>query len=79
MTLVKYANRKLYLSKGGKYVTLPEAAALIQNGYKVTDFKTKDDVTAEVLSSYVARSVLPKLNVTQLTLLASHSFTVNNF
>jgi polyhydroxyalkanoate synthesis repressor PhaR len=50
--LKKYANRRLYDTAQSRYVTLNEVAERIRNGQEVTvvDAKTKEDVTAFVLT-----------------------------
>jgi polyhydroxyalkanoate synthesis repressor PhaR len=53
--LKKYANRRLYDTVQSKYVTLSEVAALIRDGRRVEirDAKTKEDVTAFILTQIV--------------------------
>ena len=53
--LKKYANRRLYDTGQSKYVTLNEVAAQIRNGrqVEVRDAKTKEDVTAFILTQIV--------------------------
>lgn len=50
--LKKYANRRLYDTAQSKYVTLDEVAGRIRDGQQVevVDAKTKEDVTAFVLT-----------------------------
>ena len=50
--LKKYANRRLYDTEQSKYVTLTEVTQLIRNGrqVEVIDAKTKEDVTAFILT-----------------------------
>jgi len=53
--LKKYANRRLYDTGQSKYVTLNEVAAQIRNGrqVEVRDAKTKEDVTAFILTQII--------------------------
>ena len=53
--LKKYANRRLYDTEKSRYVTLNEVAERIRNGQQVEiiDAKTKDDVTAFILTQIV--------------------------
>lgn len=53
--LKKYANRRLYDMEKSKYVTLDQVAGLIKKGrqVKVVDAKTKEDVTAFILTQIV--------------------------
>ena len=55
IVLKKYANRRLYDTHKSAYVTLAEVAAVIRQGktIKAFDAKTKDDVTAFVLTQIV--------------------------
>ena len=48
----KYANRRLYDMQNSKYVTVSQVAEIIREGYQVEvfDAKTKEDVTAFVLT-----------------------------
>ena len=51
----KYANRRIYDTQSSRYVTLDELADAIRQGrqVQVIDAKTKDDVTAFVLTQIV--------------------------
>ncbi len=51
----KYANRRLYDTEHSKYVTLGEVAERIRGGQqvKIIDAKTKEDVTAFILTQIV--------------------------
>ena len=51
----KYANRRLYNLSNSTYMTLTEIAEIIRQGYeiKVIDAKTKEDVTAFILTQIV--------------------------
>ena len=53
--LKKYANRRLYDTEKSRYVTLNEVAERIRNGQqvKIIDAKSKDDVTAFILTQIV--------------------------
>ncbi len=51
----KYANRRIYDTSSSRYVTLDELAEVIRKGHvvKVIDAKTKEDVTAFILTQIV--------------------------
>lgn len=51
----KYANRRLYNTEKSEYVTLKEVADLVRQGHRVEviDAKTKEDVTAFILTQIV--------------------------
>ena len=53
--LKKYANRRLYDMEKSAYVTLNQVADLIRQGrqVEVVDAKTKEDVTASILSQII--------------------------
>lgn len=53
--LKKYANRRLYNTSDSKYITLEELSNIIRKGnlVKVVDAKTKEDVTAYILTQIV--------------------------
>ncbi len=53
--LKKYTNRRLYNTENSEYVTLQEVAALIREGadVEVIDAKSKEDVTALILTQIV--------------------------
>ena len=55
VTLKKYANRRLYDMEKSKYVTLNQVADLIKQGrqVEVIDAKTKEDVTAFILTQII--------------------------
>ena len=55
IVLKKYANRRLYDTQKSTYVTLGEVADIIRQGkaIKAVDAKTKEDVTAFVLTQIV--------------------------
>ncbi len=53
--LKKYANRRLYDTEKSKYVTLAHVAHMIKEGrqVEVVDAKTKEDVTAFILTQII--------------------------
>ena len=55
VTLKKYANRRLYDMEKSAYVTLNQVADLIRQGRRVEviDAKSKEDVTASILSQII--------------------------
>ena len=55
IVLKKYANRRLYDTQKSAYVTLGEVADVIREGktIKAIDAKTKEDVTAAVLTQII--------------------------
>jgi polyhydroxyalkanoate synthesis repressor PhaR len=60
--LKKYANRRLYDTAQSKYVTLNEVAEGIRNGkeVEVVDAKTKEDVTAFILTQILLEAAKNK-------------------
>ena len=60
--LKKYANRRLYDMEKSKYVTLDQVAGLIKKGrqVKIVDAKTKEDVTAFILTQIVLEEARSK-------------------
>jgi polyhydroxyalkanoate synthesis repressor PhaR len=62
ITLKKYANRRLYDMDQSKYVTLSEVAEQIRSGKQVEvfDAKTKEDVTAFILTQIVLEEAKSK-------------------
>ena len=60
--LKKYANRRLYDMDQSKYVTLSEVAEQIRNGKQVEvfDAKTREDVTASILTQIVLEEAKSK-------------------
>jgi polyhydroxyalkanoate synthesis repressor PhaR len=56
--LKKYANRRLYDTRSSQYVTLAEVADMIRGGQevRVLDAKTKEDVTAFILTQIILES-----------------------
>jgi polyhydroxyalkanoate synthesis repressor PhaR len=55
VTLKKYANRRLYDTEKSEYVTLNQVAVLIRQGrhVEIIDAKTKEDVTAFILTQII--------------------------
>jgi polyhydroxyalkanoate synthesis repressor PhaR len=55
LLLKKYANRRLYDTEKSKYVTLTQLASAIKEGrqVEVVDAKTKEDVTAFILTQII--------------------------
>lgn len=55
IVLKKYSNRRLYNTSSSEYVTLQEVADLVRNGadVEVLDAKTKEDVTALILTQII--------------------------
>lgn len=57
MTFIKYKNRKIYWVDRKRYTTLKELFLLLSmnvfyiNEVRVIDFKTKNDITPQVLSA----------------------------
>ena len=81
IVLKKYANRRLYDTHQSAYVTLTEVADLIRQGksVKAFDAKTKEDVTAFVLTQIVleeARNKNALLPVPLLHIIIRHGENV---
>lgn len=79
--LKKYANRRLYDTQSSQYVTLAEVADMIRAGQevKVVDAKTKEDVTAFILTQIILESAKQRnilLPVPLLHLIIQHGETV---
>lgn len=79
--LKKYANRRLYDTRSSQYVTLVEVAEMIRGGQevKVEDAKTKEDVTAFILTQIILESAKQRnilLPVPLLHLIIQHGETV---
>jgi polyhydroxyalkanoate synthesis repressor PhaR len=55
VSIVRYPNRRLYDRSQGRYVTLQEIAAMVQEGkaVNVRDSKTNDDLTSTVLTQII--------------------------
>ncbi len=62
VVLKKYANRRIYDTEKSAYVTLAEVADYIRNGrqVKIHDAKTKDDVTAFILTQIILEEAKKK-------------------
>ncbi len=71
VTLKKYANRRLYDTEKSAYVTLEQVAQYIQNGRDVviTDAKTKEDVTAFILTQIILEAARNKNTLLPIPLL----------
>jgi polyhydroxyalkanoate synthesis repressor PhaR len=69
--LKKYANRRLYDTEQSKYVTLNEVAQRIRSGQQVEviDAKSKEDVTAFILSQIIMEAARGKNSLMPVTLL----------
>ncbi len=67
----KYANRRLYNMSESKYMTLEELAELIRQGHEieVIDAKTKEDVTAFILTQIVLEQAKNKNTLLPVPLL----------
>jgi polyhydroxyalkanoate synthesis repressor PhaR len=55
VTIKKYANRRLYNTGTSTYVTLEDLAAMVKGGedFTVTDAKTGEDITRQVLTQII--------------------------
>src|SRR3954454_5444820 len=53
--IVRYPNRRFYDRSQGRYVTLPEIAAMVRDGKAVSvrDSKTDEDLTSTVLMQII--------------------------
>jgi polyhydroxyalkanoate synthesis repressor PhaR len=53
--IVRYPNRRFYDRSQGRYVTLPEIAAMVREGKTVSvrDSKTDDDITSTILTQII--------------------------
>lgn len=71
VVLKKYANRRLYDTEKSTYITLQEVAAIIRQGrhVKVLDAKTKEDVTAFILTQVVLEEAKNKNTLLPVPLL----------
>jgi len=60
----KYPNRRYYDSTRSRHLTLDEIRSLIRDGYdlRITDSKTSDDITAQVLTQIILELETPKLD-----------------
>jgi len=71
VVLKKYSNRRLYDTEKSLYVTLQEVADIIRQGrqVKVFDAKTKEDVTAFILTQVVLEEARNKNTLLPVPLL----------
>jgi polyhydroxyalkanoate synthesis repressor PhaR len=71
VVLKKYANRRLYDTEKSIYVTLQEVAQIIRQGrqIKVLDAKTKEDVTAFILTQVILEEAKNKNALLPVTVL----------
>ncbi len=62
LTLKKYANRRLYDTEKSAYVTLNQVAETVKKGrtVRVVDAKTKEDVTAFILTQIILEEARKK-------------------
>lgn len=62
LTIKKYNNRRLYDTERNTYVTLGQVSAVIKNGrqVEVIDAKTKEDVTAFILTQILLEEAKKK-------------------
>lgn len=67
----KYPNRRYYDATNSRHLTLEEIRSLIRDGYdiKVTDSKTGDDITAQVLTQIILELETSKLDTLPVGLL----------
>jgi polyhydroxyalkanoate synthesis repressor PhaR len=67
----KYPNRRYYDATHSRHLTLEEIRSLIRDGYdiKVTDSKTGDDITAQVLTQIILELESSKLDTLPVALL----------
>jgi len=73
IVLKKYANRRLYDTQHSVYVTLNEVADMIKQGHEIQalDAKTKEDVTAFILTQIILEEA--RKNNTLLPVALLHS------
>jgi polyhydroxyalkanoate synthesis repressor PhaR len=71
LNLKKYANRRYYDSSQSRHLTLEEIRSFVQRGYdvRVTDAKTGDDITPQMLTQIILELDTPKLNSLPVPLL----------
>jgi len=64
LEIKKYANRRYYDTTLSRHLTLDEIRVLIQEGYdvRVTDAKTGDDITAQLLTQIILELETAKLD-----------------
>ncbi len=67
----KYPNRRYYDSTNSRHLTLDEIRSLIREGYdlRVTDSKTGQDITGQVLTQIILELETPKLGLFPVPLL----------
>lgn len=63
LEIKKYSNRRYYDATHSRHLTLDEIRSLIQEGYdiRVTDAKTGDDITAQLLTQIILELETAKL------------------
>jgi polyhydroxyalkanoate synthesis regulator protein len=61
--IIKYSNRKFYNKNNSHYMNLSEIKNIIEQGYivKIIDYKTKQDITKEVLLKLLFLNNLKKI------------------
>ena len=71
LLLKKYANRRLYDTENSSYVTLDQVAEIVRQGrqVKVVDAKTKEDVTAFILTQIILEAAKNKNTLLPVPLL----------
>lgn len=71
LEIKKYPNRRYYDTTHSRHLTLDEIRSLVQQGYdlRVTDAKTKADITAQVLTQIILELDTPKLDSLPVPLL----------
>lgn len=64
LEIKKYANRRYYDATHSRHLTLEEIRTLVEQGYDltVTDAKTANDITAQVLTQIILELDTPKLD-----------------
>jgi polyhydroxyalkanoate synthesis repressor PhaR len=65
LNIKKYSNRRYYDATRSRHVTLREMHDLVQEGFelKITDAKTRDDITNAVLTQIILERDAPKLDI----------------
>jgi polyhydroxyalkanoate synthesis regulator protein len=63
--IIKYGNRKFYNKNNSHYMNLSEIKDVIEKGYivKIIDYKTKQDITKEVLLKLLFLNKLQKVEL----------------
>ena len=71
LEISKYPNRRYYDKTRGRHLTIDELLASIREGYeiKVTDSKTGEDITPQVLAQIILERDAPKLSAFPVELL----------